>query len=243
MFQQVAGAPTGTARVLMTDHPKNGELSSWEWDYPVGAGQYAALFPKSLYDYQWDKFPVHVVLEQFSPVLPNNYKESSYPVAVYRWHAENPSKKRVTVSVLLSWTNMGGWFRTYTHDFQGALNQGNQNQFHKESVGTGGTMSGVGKFLKEKNPAIKNVGVDPVGTTAIRVVDAEPNPRILLDNRESTIDDIRPFVEAGVRKGHTLVVIKADRKVPCGLVQKIAKAATAVEGVQFSLGVQDKKSK
>lgn len=143
MFQQVEGAPTGTARVLMTDHPKNGELSSWEWNYPVGAGQYAALFPKSWYDYQWDKFPVHVVLEQFSPVLPNNYKESSYPVAVYRWHAENPSKKRVTVSVLLSWTNMGGWFRTYTHDFQGALNQGNQNHFHKESVGTGGTMKGI----------------------------------------------------------------------------------------------------
>lgn len=143
MFQQAEGAPTGTARVLMTDHPKNGELSSWEWNYPVGAGQYAALFPKSWYDYQWDKFPVHVVLEQFSPVLPNNYKESSYPVAVYRWHAENPSKKRVTVSVLLSWTNMGGWFRAYTHDFQGALNQGNQNHFHKESVGTAGTMKGI----------------------------------------------------------------------------------------------------
>ena len=91
--------------------------------------------------------------------------------------------------------------------------------------------------------AAHGVGVDLQGTTAIRIVDAEPNPRILLDNRESTIDDIRPFVEAGVRKGHSLVVIKADRKVPCGLVQKIAKAATAVEGVQFSLGVQDKKNK
>jgi cystathionine beta-synthase len=31
-------------------------------------------------------------------------------------------------------------------------------------LGTGGTMSGVGKFLKEKNPAILNVGVDPVGS-------------------------------------------------------------------------------
>jgi biopolymer transport protein ExbD len=90
--------------------------------------------------------------------------------------------------------------------------------------------------------AAHGVGVDPLGTTAIRIVDAEPNPRILLDNRESTVDDIRPFVEAGVRKGHTLVVIKADRKVPCGLVQKVAKAATAVAGVQFSLGVQDKKT-
>jgi len=31
-------------------------------------------------------------------------------------------------------------------------------------LGTGGTMSGVSKFLKEKNPAIRNVGVDPVGS-------------------------------------------------------------------------------
>jgi biopolymer transport protein ExbD len=87
------------------------------------------------------------------------------------------------------------------------------------------------------------IGVNPNGATAIRIVESEPSPRIILDNREGTLDDVRPFVEAGVRKGHSLVVIKADRKVPCGLVQKVAKAATSVEGVQFSLGVQDKKMK
>ncbi len=31
-------------------------------------------------------------------------------------------------------------------------------------LGTGGTMSGCGKFLKEKNPKILNVGVDPIGS-------------------------------------------------------------------------------
>ncbi len=31
-------------------------------------------------------------------------------------------------------------------------------------LGTGGTMSGCGRFLKEKNPAIRTVGVDPVGS-------------------------------------------------------------------------------
>jgi biopolymer transport protein ExbD len=89
--------------------------------------------------------------------------------------------------------------------------------------------------------AYHGIGVDPNGSTAIRISEGEPAPKIILDNRESTLEDVRPFVEAGVRKGHTLVVIKADRKVPCGLVQKVAKAATSVEGVQFSLGVQDKK--
>jgi cystathionine beta-synthase len=31
-------------------------------------------------------------------------------------------------------------------------------------LGTGGTMSGCGKFLKERNPKIVNVGVDPIGS-------------------------------------------------------------------------------
>ncbi|WP_263356441.1 non-lysosomal glucosylceramidase [Acidicapsa ligni] len=143
MFQQSEGEPQGTARVLMTDHPHNGELSSWQWNYPVGAGDYNALYPKSWYDYKWDKFPAHVVLEQFSPITPDNYRESSYPVAVYRWHADNPTNKPVTVSVLLSWTNMAGWFRTYTRDFKGTPNQGNHNEFKSEPAGAAGTMKGI----------------------------------------------------------------------------------------------------
>ena len=142
MFQQSDGEAQGTARVLMTDHPSDKTLSTWQWDYPVAAGEYAALYPKSWYDYKWDQFPAHVVLEQFSPVLPNNYRESSYPVAIYLWHAENPTSKPVTVSVLFSWTNMVGWFRTFTRDFQGAPNQGNHNEFAKERVASG-LMKGI----------------------------------------------------------------------------------------------------
>lgn len=142
MFQQTEGEAQGTARVLMTDHPADKTLSTWQWDYPVAAGEYDALYPKSWFDYKWKQFPAHVVLEQFSPVLPNNYRESSYPVAIYLWHAENPTSKPVTVSVLLSWTNMAGWFRTFTRDFQGAPNQGNHNEYAEEKV-TSGLMKGI----------------------------------------------------------------------------------------------------
>jgi cystathionine beta-synthase len=31
-------------------------------------------------------------------------------------------------------------------------------------LGSGGTMTGCGRFLKERNPAVRNVGVDPVGS-------------------------------------------------------------------------------
>lgn len=129
MFQKSEDAPQGIAQVLTTDHPDDGSLKSWQWDYPVGAGDYYALYPKSWFDYRYTKFPAHVVLEQFSPVLPQNYRESSYPAAVYRWHAENPTNQAVTVSLMLSWTNMVGWLRTFSHSFNGHLNAGNINHF------------------------------------------------------------------------------------------------------------------
>jgi non-lysosomal glucosylceramidase len=143
MFQQSDGDAHGTAQVLMAGHPHGSALSSWRWDYPVGAGDYAALFPKSWYDYKSNEFPAHVILEQFSPILPHNYRESSYPVAVYRWHANNPTTKTVTVSVLLSWTNMSGWFRTFGRDFSGSPNQGNHNDFAHELISKDQSMKGI----------------------------------------------------------------------------------------------------
>jgi non-lysosomal glucosylceramidase len=143
MFQKVEGESAGVAQALANGHPQGGVLSAWQWDYPVGAGDYYALYPKSWFDYRWEKFPAHVVLEQFSPILPDNYKETSYPVAVYRWHAENPTKKRVTVSVLLSWENMVGWFRTFRRDLSDQMNAGNLNRTKSETLGPDKTMRGI----------------------------------------------------------------------------------------------------
>jgi non-lysosomal glucosylceramidase len=143
MFQKAEGEAEGVAKVLTADHPQDNSLSSWSWDYPVGAGDYYALYPKSWFDYRWNKFPAHVVLEQYSPILPQNYKESSYPIAVYRWHAENPTKHRVTVSVLLSWENMIGQFRTFNRDLRGAIFAGNRNHAAQETLDSAGTMKGI----------------------------------------------------------------------------------------------------
>jgi non-lysosomal glucosylceramidase len=143
MFQKTEGEAEGVARVLNNSHPAGPMLSAWQWDYPQGAGDYAALYPKSWFDYRWEKFPAHVVLEQYSPILPDNYKETSYPVAVYRWHAENPTNKRVTVSVLLSWENMVGWFRTFGRDLSRSMSAGDVNRIKKESFGGGQTAKGI----------------------------------------------------------------------------------------------------
>ena len=142
MYQKSEGDGEGTAQILTATHPDGNQFANWKWDYPVGAGDYYSLYPKSWYDYKWEKFPAHVTLEQFSPVLPDNYKESSYPVAVYRWHAENPTDKSVTVSVMLSWQNLLGAFRTYSSDLSGAQYAGNFNKFATEPA-PGGAIKGI----------------------------------------------------------------------------------------------------
>jgi non-lysosomal glucosylceramidase len=169
MFQQADGDAEGVAKVLTAAHPTNNALSSWGWDYPVGAGDYYALYPKSWFDYRWDKFPAHVVLEQFSPILPDNYKESSYPVAVYRWHAENPTNHRVTVSVLLSGQNMVGQVRTFRRDLSGAIFAGDRNHAAHEALGSTGTMKGV---VFDRNHIADSVQEDWDGQFAIAALES-----------------------------------------------------------------------
>jgi non-lysosomal glucosylceramidase len=136
VFAQQEGE-TPVSMALAVGKPEKGALSSWNWGFPAGGGEYAALYPKSWFTYDSSAVPVRLTVEQFSPVLPDNYKETSYPVAVYRWTAENPSAKPVTVSILFSWTNMVGWFRDASRGFDGAQNQQNFNRFVTEETASG----------------------------------------------------------------------------------------------------------
>jgi non-lysosomal glucosylceramidase len=142
VFARREGDSTAYAQVLATDTPSNHRLAAWKWNYPVGHGEYAALYPKSWFHYKTDEMPVELTVEQFSPILPNNYKETSFPVAIYDWYAVNPGKSKVTVSIMFSWTNMVGWFRGTGRDFGQANNLQNINNFRSQQV-SGGVMKGI----------------------------------------------------------------------------------------------------
>ncbi len=100
----MAGSPRDASRPSLSDL-----LSTWPWNYPVGQGMYAALFPKTWCDYSGHQDnPLHIVLEQFSPIIPHNYFSSSLPLGYYTWHIHNPLSEPVKIGILFTLENMVG---------------------------------------------------------------------------------------------------------------------------------------
>lgn len=111
VFEQAAGEPA-QAYALCTEPPAD-RLAAWQW-YPASTvatatGTYQALYPRSWFTYQ-NVFKAGLTCEQFSPIWADNYQEASYPVAVFEWTAHNPTAAPLTLSIMLSWQNMVGWF-------------------------------------------------------------------------------------------------------------------------------------
>ncbi|XLQ10969.1 MAG: bile acid beta-glucosidase [cyanobacterium endosymbiont of Epithemia adnata isolate EadnSB Bon19] len=107
VFEQSEGKPSQTY-ALCTQAPKDGTLSTWNW-YPTEKGTYHALYPRSWYEYQ-GVFQSKLTCEQFSPIIPDNYQETSYPLAIFEWTAHNPTDKPITLSIMVTWQNIVGWF-------------------------------------------------------------------------------------------------------------------------------------
>jgi non-lysosomal glucosylceramidase len=112
VFEQAADE-SSQAYALCTEAPADGTLGQWCW-YPASSttqstGTYHALYPRSWFIYE-GVFQSQLTCEQFSPIWPDNYQETSYPLAVFEWTAHNPTDQPMTLSLMLTWQNMVGWF-------------------------------------------------------------------------------------------------------------------------------------
>ena len=140
--QEEGGQPA--AVVLRAGKPAGKQsLPAWNWSYPAGAGKYYALFPKAWFAYDYSGFPVQLSCEQFSPILPNNYRETSYPVGVFVWRAKNTGTKPVKVAILFSWANMVGWLHAFDHDLHPRFGSGDYDSAKNEKLASGGAMKGI----------------------------------------------------------------------------------------------------
>jgi non-lysosomal glucosylceramidase len=69
----------------------------------VGEGTYYAMQPKGWCVYNC--FRSEISTEFFSPIIPYNYQQTSYPVAVWQFEISNPSADSVEMSVMFTWPN------------------------------------------------------------------------------------------------------------------------------------------
>ncbi|KAG2312367.1 hypothetical protein Bca52824_023924 [Brassica carinata] len=83
-------------------------IESWDWKIKGDKSTYHALYPRSWTVYKEPDPELRIVSRQVSPFIPNNYKESSFPVSVFAFTVTNLGKEEATVTLLFTWENSVG---------------------------------------------------------------------------------------------------------------------------------------
>ena len=104
-------------------------------------------------------------------------------------------------------------------------------------VGTGGTLSGAGKFLKEKNPDCQIIAVEPVGSPMISEGTKGPHKiqgigaGFIPDNLDTDLIDDVVTIESEAAFG-TAKHVTAEDGVPIGISAGAAVAAAMIVGAR-----------
>uniref|UniRef100_A0A6B2KY59 NLGase n=1 Tax=Arcella intermedia TaxID=1963864 RepID=A0A6B2KY59_9EUKA len=90
--------------------PKHPVFSSWNFKGVKGKkSQYHGLFPQAWTVYDGEPDPdLKLTCHQVSPVIPNDYKRSSYPCGVFVWTVQNTTDKIKNVSLMFTFQNGDG---------------------------------------------------------------------------------------------------------------------------------------
>uniref|UniRef100_T1JDY2 Non-lysosomal glucosylceramidase n=1 Tax=Strigamia maritima TaxID=126957 RepID=T1JDY2_STRMM len=97
-------------KVLSPLKPKK-ELKSWVWGFDGSQASYRGLYPRAWYTYDIPEEKIRLVCRQVSPVIPNEYKDSSLPVAVFTWTVYNLGDESAEVSIAFAFKNGTGGAR------------------------------------------------------------------------------------------------------------------------------------
>uniref|UniRef100_A0A251T9P5 Non-lysosomal glucosylceramidase n=3 Tax=Helianthus annuus TaxID=4232 RepID=A0A251T9P5_HELAN len=93
---------------VLKDKSGNG-IGSWDWNFSGHNSTYHALYPRAWTVYDGEPDPdLKIVCRQISPIIPHNYKESSFPVAVFTYTLSNKGKTAADVTLLFTWENSVG---------------------------------------------------------------------------------------------------------------------------------------
>ncbi|MCO5586105.1 hypothetical protein L7F22_040044 [Adiantum nelumboides] len=108
-------------------------ISSWDWIMDGQHSTYHAVFPRAWTIYEGEPDPeLKISCRQISPFIPNNYRESCLPSAVFSYTVVNTGKGNASVSLLFTWANSVGGL---SH-----LSGGHFNESFKEGDGVSGVL-------------------------------------------------------------------------------------------------------
>ncbi len=99
------GSHKSVTQVLYPGDPGGDAFAGWDWSMPADAATYHALYPRAWTSYTAPDREIILTCRQISPIIPHNYKESSYPVGVFAWTLENSSQEDANVSLMLTLNN------------------------------------------------------------------------------------------------------------------------------------------
>ncbi|OMO92277.1 Glucosylceramidase [Corchorus olitorius] len=98
---------------LLKENAASG-IHSWDWNLKGNNSTYHALYPRAWTVYEGEPDPeLKIVCRQISPVIPDNYKESSFPVSAFTFTLHNTGKTSADVTLLFTWAHNGGFILTY----------------------------------------------------------------------------------------------------------------------------------
>ncbi|KHJ81797.1 hypothetical protein OESDEN_18515, partial [Oesophagostomum dentatum] len=83
-------------------------LSSWKSKVQRGEVRYRGLFPRAWTEVLVADIGLKLILEQVSPVIPNNYEVTSFPVCNFYWTVINNSKVDFKVTLTFTFRNGTG---------------------------------------------------------------------------------------------------------------------------------------
>eukprot|EP01132_Coremiostelium_polycephalum_P010051 gene10051-12320_t len=143
---------TKRATVLYPGKPKsNVNLDVWNWGLQGNNSCYFGLFPRSWTVYEEPHSDIKLVCKQISPVLPHNYKESSYPCGVFVWKIENNSSvSAADISLMFTWQNSDGT----DSDAEGGHH--NKSFVYQSEDGKGGKIKGITLYHKKQQTVVNS---------------------------------------------------------------------------------------
>ncbi len=97
-------------------------------------------------------------------------------------------------------------------------------------------------------PAKHGIGVTKDNAVMITIFKTDDEPEVYLSDGEKengpvAMPEVTAYSKAGVDSGKKIIVIKADRDIPSGFVEEVARAANDFEGneeLKFYVGIEDK---